>query len=86
MDSPLLSLPTEERERIEALARRRGFDASESYVKALIEADAVQHGEIPPLKDDGQVDIRAEFKQAWREVMEGKAIPIEDVWKALDDE
>ena len=86
MDSPLLSVSDQERARIEALARQRGFDAPESYLKALIEADAVEHGYEPPFEDDEEVDIREQFRQGWREIMEGKAIPIDELWKALDDE
>lgn len=43
----------EERERIEALARRRGYEALGDYVLALIESDAETHSEaLARLEDD----------------------------------
>jgi hypothetical protein len=86
MDSPLLNVSDQERERIEALARRRGFDAPDLYLKALIEADAIQHGDEAPFEDDEQVDIREEFRQGWRDIVEGRVYPIDQLWKELDEE
>jgi hypothetical protein len=86
MDSPLLSVSDQERARIEALPRQRGFDAPESYLKALIEADAVEHGYEPPFEEDEEVDIREQFRQGWRDVIEGRVHPIDQLWKELDEE
>ena len=35
----------QERERVEALARQRGFTSVDDYLRALIEADVEQHGD-----------------------------------------
>lgn len=84
MTTPLLNLSDHERERLETLAQRRGFQAADDYLKALVDADAAQMGEDLPFDED-EVDIRAEFKQAWHEAMTGKTMSIEDMWKAIDE-
>ena len=84
MATPILNLSDAERKLLEALAQRRGFAAPEDYLKALVDADAVQSGE-DPLFDEDSVDIRAEFRQAWREAMADDTIPLDDVWKALNE-
>ena len=87
MSNLILNISNEERERLDELARRRGFEESEAYLRALIEADAREHGDTPPFTDDeDDVDIRAEFRQAWRDAMTGNVISLEDLWKAVDDE
>lgn len=76
----------DERKRIEDLAHLRGFDSSDAYLRALVKEDMVALGEPLPFEDEEDVDIRAEFKQAWGEAMRGETLPIEELWKARDEE
>ena len=50
-----------------------------------MDADAEQIGEKPPF-DEEDIDIRAEFRQAWRDVMTGNTLTLDEMWKALDEE
>ena len=60
-------------------------NAADDYLKALVDADAEQIGEKPPF-DEEDIDIRAEFRQAWRDVMTGNTLTLDEMWKALDEE
>ena len=73
--SLVLDLTPEERQRIEELARRRGYEAPADYLKALIESDADE--------DDDPV---AAFRQSWHEAMTGQTHPVSTLWDDLDDE
>lgn len=36
--------------------------------------------------EEEDIDIHAEFREAWREAMEGKTHPISTLWDELDEE
>ncbi|MBI5666767.1 MAG: hypothetical protein HZC41_02060 [Chloroflexi bacterium] len=78
----VLEMTPEERERLETLARLRGYTAPADYVRALIESDAVAQG-ITPDDDD---DLEAGFLQGWHDAMTGNTIPASELRKALLDD
>ncbi len=74
-----------ERSLIEALAQRRGFKTVRDYMRALVEQDAEQHGEVVSLGDAPSPDeIRAGIKQSLREALRGEYVSLETLW--ADDE
>jgi hypothetical protein len=75
-----------EQRQLESLARRRGFNTAREYMRALLEQDAQQHGDVVPLDDEPSAEeIRAGIKQGLREALRGEYIPLETLW-ADDDE
>lgn len=81
----VLELTPEERQQIEDLARRRGYNTPEAYLLALIEADALAARGVSS-EDDDEFDIEASFRQGWHEAMTGQTRPISELWDALDDD
>lgn len=75
----------EELEWLEAIARRRGYDAPKAYLRALVDADAAEHGEPLLFEDDDDVDIRAELKEALRQSFRGETVPLESLWTDDDE-
>jgi hypothetical protein len=77
--SLVIDLTPEERQRIEDLARQRGYEAPADYLKALVESDAEE--------DEGfDEDPVAAFRQSWHEAMTGQTHPVSTLWDDLDDE
>lgn len=84
-----LILSAAQREKIETLARMRGFDAPESYVRHLISADAEAAGETLTLDDidsEDDADPAELFRAGWRDVMNGNTHPISTLWDDLDND
>ncbi len=73
-----LSVSLKERQQIEKLARRRGYDTPEDYVLALILTDAEAHGEPLPLAE--------RFRRSLQDAIAGKTYPISTLWNGIDDE
>lgn len=78
-DKLTLDLTPEERQKIEELARQRGYTAPADYIKALVESDAEDD-------EDFDEDPAATFRQAWHEAMTGQTHPVSTLWDDLDDE
>lgn len=77
----VLEMTPEERERLETLARQRGYAASADYVRALIEIDAAQGITV---EDDD--DPEAGFLQGWHDAMTGNTLPASKLRQALSDD
>lgn len=75
----VLEMTPEERERLEMLARQRGYAASADYVRALIELDAVAQGMAAEADDNPETG----FLQGWHDAMTSKTIPASELRKAL---
>lgn len=87
----VMRITLKERQKIEALAQRRGYGTAEAYMRALIESDAKAHNETPPFDDerdaqDEQADLIASFRRSMKDAIEGKTYPIDTLWDDLDDE
>ncbi len=82
----VIQFPEEQRERIEVLARERGFENAADYLLALVEADEEADDFIDDPEEDA-VDLEAEFREAWRAAMTGEGIrPVEELLAELDAE
>lgn len=82
----IIPLTPEEREKFEALAHRRGFRRSDDYVRALVEFDAKQHGEVAPFEADELSDPIESFRIGWAQAMRGEVLTEEEFWKAVADD
>ncbi|MBZ0281401.1 MAG: hypothetical protein K8L97_11730 [Anaerolineae bacterium] len=77
----IIDVTPEEQARIERLAHERGFNALTSYLLALVESDA-QALEGEPT----QAEILENFRQGWKEAMNGEVLPIDTLWDGIEDE
>ena len=83
----VITLTAQEREKIDELAHRRGFQASDDYVRALVESDAQQHGETDPFETDEELGDSIEgFRIGWAQVMRGETLSEEEFWEAVNDD
>lgn len=83
MDSDIIiHVTVEERKQIETLARERGM-AVDELVRWLI-VDFVED-EVENI-DAEAVDVEAEFRQSLRDALAGNVLPLDELWKAVDDE
>jgi len=73
-----------ERKAVEAQAHRRGFETLRDYMRTLIETDAAEHGEPPPLKRT-HAELRDGIKQGLREALRGEQVPLETLWSDDDE-
>jgi hypothetical protein len=73
-----ISVSREERQQIEKLARRRGYDTPEDYLLALVKSDAEAQGETLPLTE--------RFRRSLQDAIAGKTYPISTLWDGIDDE
>ncbi len=69
-----IEVTLDKRQQIEDMAHRRGYDAPDDYLRALIEADAKAHGENLTL-DDEEDPIEG-FREGWRDAMTGNIYPL----------
>ena len=79
----------DERERVEALARKRGFSSIRDYMHSLVDSDATSHGEMPLSVEDINDDddaIRAAIRQGMRDVLNGNVLTEEEFWKAVSED
>jgi hypothetical protein len=84
-----IHVSVEERDRIHGLARQRGFNELDAYLRSLIESDAKAQGETLVLNyddDEREEDPKSAFKEAWHQAMTGQHRPIQHLWDELDDE
>lgn len=87
MTELVLHITAEQRERIEAMAQQRGYDALDSYLLALAELDAQGSLVLRDSDDDlTQEQLETNFRQGLHEVLTGKTYPIEKLWDMVDDE
>ena len=74
-----------ERKRLEAIARRRGFQTAYDYMRALVESDVQKHGESAPFEPN--TDNPAEgFRIGWAQAQRGDVLTEEEFWKAVADD
>lgn len=78
----------DERERVEALARKRGFTSMREYMHSLVDSDAASHGEMPLFEDINDDDdmIRAGIRQGMRDILTGNVLTEEEFWKAVSED
>jgi hypothetical protein len=78
-ESLVIDVTSEERQRLEELAREYGFDTPGEYLLSLVELGA-------PDEEDTHEAILESFRQGWREAMSGQTIPASELWNALQDD
>lgn len=76
----------DERKKLEAQARRRGFKTLREYVQALIKQDAEQHGATIETEGDNLDDPAEGFRVGWAQAMRGEVLTEEEFWKAVADD
>jgi len=76
-----IQITAKQREQIQGLAQRQGYDDLDEYLKALIEADAKIHGEDIALDDDE--DPVEGFREGWRDAMTGNTYPASSLWENI---
>ncbi len=82
----LLEVSADERERLALLAQQRGYKSLDDYLRALINADAEQHGNDMPFDDVvDDIDIRESIKQGLREAFRDEVVPLESLWTDDDE-
>ena len=84
-----IHVSVEERDRIHDLARQRGFEELDAYLRSLIESDAKAQGEKLVLhhnEDESEEDPERAFKEAWQQAMTGQHRPIQHLWDEFDAE
>ncbi len=87
MTDLVLHITSEQRQRIEAMAQKRGYQALDDYLLALAELDA--QGDLLLRDDDSdltQEQLEANFRQGLQEVVSGKTYPINKLWDMVDAE
>lgn len=83
----VITLTPEEREKIDELAHRRGFQASDDYVRALVDFDAAQQGEAALFETDEALGDPTEgFRVGWAQAMRGETLSEEEFWEAVNDD
>jgi chemotaxis methyl-accepting protein methylase len=80
-----LDVTEEQRQRIERLAQRHGFDTVDEYVRVLIEQDADEQGEEALFDAYTKEELLRDFRQAWQDAMTGNVLPLSAL-DELDDE
>jgi hypothetical protein len=74
----LLIVSRETHDRIKEIAQHRGFDEPDDYLRALVEADAEEHGESAIFDE---VDVLSELKEGLRQALRGETVPLESLWE-----
>ncbi len=82
----MIPMTTEEHKRLEELARRRGFNTPDDYVRALVELDAEQHGEAAPFEADESDDPFESFKRGWDDAMNGHVMSREEFRRRMSED
>jgi Arc/MetJ-type ribon-helix-helix transcriptional regulator len=72
-----IELPPDALQRLEALARRNGYDSPDEYLRAVVDN---------LLNDDSDEEILADLKEAWREAQRGEGMSVEDLWKFVEND
>jgi hypothetical protein len=76
---------SKELEYLETIAQRRGYTEPREYLRALVDADAREHGEPVLSEGDEVVDIHGELKEALRQALRGETVPLESLWTDDDE-
>jgi hypothetical protein len=74
-----------DRKKLEAQAKRRGFNTVQEYLADLIEWDLV-YLEEEEKEGVETVDVAAHLREAIRDVKEGRTYPIEALWDMVKDD
>lgn len=72
----VLELTPDDRQRIETLAHKRGYDAVSEYILSLIEAD----------EEEDDYDPVEAFREAWHDAMTGNTLPASALWDIDEDD
>lgn len=82
-----LPVTPEERQRIENIARRRGYAAVSDYLRDLLQQDAITHGEPEPFAEDepSREVILERLRRSILEARRGDTLPLSAL-DELDDE
>jgi Arc/MetJ-type ribon-helix-helix transcriptional regulator len=73
-----IRITPKQRDQIQELAQRQGYEDLDDYLRALIEADAKMHGEALALDDDE--DPIEGFREGWRDALTGNIYPASSLW------
>lgn len=85
MTDLVLHMTDEQRQRIETMARQRGYHAPDAYLLALAELDA--QGELILREGEDELtqeQLEANFRQGLHETVTGQTYPIEKLWDMVD--
>lgn len=83
----ILHITPEQRQRIEAMAHKRGYQAPDDYLLALAELDAQGDLVLRDSDDDlTQEQLEANFRQGLHEIVSGQTYPIDKLWDMVDDD
>jgi hypothetical protein len=83
----ILHITPEQRQRIEAMAQKRGYQAPDDYLLALAELDAQGDLMLRDSDDDlTQEQLEANFRQGLHEALSGQTNPIDKLWDMVDDD
>src|SRR5262249_37570121 len=74
-------LTPEKRQRIEDMAHRRGYNAPEDYLLALVDMDAAVQDEHDFESNEG---ILAAMRESFHQAVTGDTRPISELWDALN--
>lgn len=72
-----ITLTTDERDRVVEIARERGFNTPDEYVRSLIEADAMENGEVD-YEDDDETILEG-IREGLRDALSGNVRPISEL-------
>jgi hypothetical protein len=75
-----ITLTIEERDRVEEAARERGFSNFDEYVRALIEADILETGDVD-YEDDDETILEG-IREGFRDTLLGNVRPISELPKS----
>ena len=78
--------PTE-RQKLEKLARRRGFKSLRGYLQTLIQEDAERNKTTSPLAADEEFGDPVEsLRTGWSQAMRGDVITLDEFRKSMEDD
>ncbi|MBI1277308.1 MAG: hypothetical protein GC179_04185 [Anaerolineaceae bacterium] len=86
MTDLVLHMTPEQQQRIEATARKRGYQSLDDYLLALAELDAQGDLMLKDTDDLTKEQLEANFRQGLHEVVSGKTYPIDQLWDMVDAE
>jgi hypothetical protein len=79
-----LEVTPEERQRIEELARQRGYSAPDEYLLALVESDSAARQTEVDL--DTKAGILVALRESLHQAITGDTRPISELWDALEED
>lgn len=84
MTDLVLHMTAEQRQRIEDMARQRGYQEPDAYLLALAELDAQGELILRDSDDLTEEQLKANFRQGLHEVVSGQTYPIDKLWDMVD--